>query len=392
MSDVRAILHCDLDAFYASVEQRDHSEYRGKPVIVGGAPGERGVVMAASYEARAFGVRSAMPLRTAALLCPDAIFVPGDRDAYVTASEQVMALFRERTPLVEPISLDEAFLDVTATEHLFGDRESMARAIKREVRERCGLVISVGVATNKLCAKIGSDLRKPDGLVVVAPGGEAAFLAPLAIERLWGVGVRTRELLAGWGITTIGALAAFDREALETRLGEFGVAIWERAHGIDDGSVTPSEDYVPRSVGHSHTFFENTLDTRTIESTLLRLSEGVGQRRGGNHRAHVRRPCSRATEATRRGRSARPRLPSGGGRGRSRPGRRPAAAPPRPPRTTTRESSTSHETCSAKPSPRTARAATSARSASWGSRRPGSSAVSSSSCSRWPVTTGSTPR
>src|SRR5438552_1984051 len=278
MSDVRAILHCDLDAFYASVEQRDHPEYRGKPVIVGGAPGERGVVMAASYEARAFGVRSAMPLRTAALLCPDAIFVPGDRDAYVTASEQVMALFRERTPLVEPISLDEAFLDVTATEHLFGDRESMARAIKREVRERCGLVISVGVATNKLCAKIGSDLRKPDGLVVVAPGGEAAFLAPLAIERLWGVGVRTRELLAGWGITTIGALAAFDREALETRLGEFGVAIWERAHGIDDGSVTPSEDYVPKSVGHSHTFFENTLDTRTIESTLLRLSEGVGQR------------------------------------------------------------------------------------------------------------------
>ena len=278
MSDVRAILHCDLDAFYASVEQRDHPEYRGKPVIVGGAPGERGVVMAASYEARAFGVRSAMPLRTAALLCPDAIFVPGDRDAYVTASEQVMALFRERTPLVEPISLDEAFLDVTATEHLFGDRESMARAIKREVRERCGLVISVGVATNKLCAKIGSDLRKPDGLVVVAPGGEAAFLAPLAIERLWGVGPRTREVLAGWGITTIGALAAFDREALETRLGEFGVAIWERAHGIDDGSVTPSEDYVPKSVGHSHTFFENTLDTRTIESTLLRLSEGVGQR------------------------------------------------------------------------------------------------------------------
>src|SRR5438067_11054368 len=231
MTPPRTILHCDLDAFYASVEQRDHPEYRGKPVIVGGSPGERGVVMAASYEARTFGVRAAMPLRTAALLCPDGIFVPGDRDAYVTASEQVIAPFRERTPLVEPIPLDEAFLDVTATEHLFGDRESMAREIKREVRERCGLVISVGVATNKLCAKIGSDLRKPDGLVVVPPGGEAAFLAPLAIERLWGVGPRTRAVLAGRGITTVGALAVFDREALETGLGEVGVAMWGRAHG-----------------------------------------------------------------------------------------------------------------------------------------------------------------
>ena len=278
MSDTPAILHADLDAFYASVEQRDHPEYRGKPVVVGGAPGERGVVMAASYEARAFGIRSAMPLRTAALLCPEAIFVPGDRDAYLAASEEVMAVFRERTPLVEPISLDEAFLDVTATEHLFGGAEAMARALKREVRERCGLVISVGVATNKLCAKIGSDLQKPDGLVLVPPGSEASFLAPLPIERLWGVGPRTRELLASWGITTIGQLAGFDREALETRLGEFGTAIWERAHGIDDGVVVPSEDYIPKSIGHSHTFFQNTLDSRTIESTLLRLSEGVGQR------------------------------------------------------------------------------------------------------------------
>ena len=156
----RAILHCDLDAFYASVEQRDHPEYRGKPVIVGGTgPAERGVVMAASYEARAFGVHSAMPLAIAGRLCPDGIYVPGNFDRYVEASDAVMAIFEERTPLVEPISLDEAFLDVTATEHLFGGAVSMAKEIKRAVREHCGLVVSVGVATNKLCAKIGSDPR-----------------------------------------------------------------------------------------------------------------------------------------------------------------------------------------------------------------------------------------
>jgi DNA polymerase-4 len=273
----RAILHCDLDAFYASVEQRDHPEYRGRPVIVGGAPGERGVVAAASYEARRFGVRSAMPLRTAGLLCPDGIFVAGDRERYEAASDQVMALFDERTPLVEPISLDEAFLDVSASESLFGGAEAIARDLKRDVRERCGLVLSVGVAANKLCAKIGSDLRKPDGLVIVPAGGEAAFLAPLPLERLWGVGPKTREVLARWGLRTIGDLAAFDRGALEARLGEHGKAIWERARGIDDDPVV-GDGPPPKSVGHSHTFDENTLDLRKVEATLLRLSEGVGRR------------------------------------------------------------------------------------------------------------------
>ena len=277
MNGLRAILHCDLDAFYASVEQRDHPEYRGKPVIVGGdGPNERGVVMAASYEARAFGVRSAMPLAIAGRLCPDGIYVPGNFDRYVEASDAVMAIFEERTPLVEPISLDEAFLDVTATEHLFGGAVEMAREIKRSVRSGAGLVVSVGVATNKLCAKIGSDLRKPDGLVIVPAGGEAAFLAPLPLERLWGVGPKTREVLAGWDLRTIGQLAAFDRAALETRLGEHGTAIWERANGIDDAPV--ASEHVPKSVGHSHTFDENTLDPAKIESTLLLLSEGVGRR------------------------------------------------------------------------------------------------------------------
>ena len=279
----RAILHCDLDAFYASVEQRDHPEYRGKPVIVGGRKGDRGVVAAASYEARAFGIRSAMPLQTASRLCPDGVFVPGDHDAYAKASDEVMALFEQRTPLVEPISLDEAFLDVTATEHLFGGAVRIAKDLKADARAKCGLVLSVGVATNKLCAKVGSDLRKPDGLVVVPPGTEAAFLAPLELQRLWGVGPKTREFLEGWGIRTIGDLARYDVAQLEARLGEHGRAIWERANGIDEGTVEPW--MTPKSVGHEHTFDRNTLDPGIVESMLLRLSEHVGERlRAGEHR------------------------------------------------------------------------------------------------------------
>ena len=272
----RAILHCDLDAFYASVEQRDHPEYRGRPVIVGGGPNERGVVMAASYEARTFGIRSAMPLREAGRLCPDGIFVPGDYERYQAASDGVMALFFERTPLVEPISLDEAFLDVTATHHLFGGPERIAADLKAAVRAQLGLVLSVGVATNKLCAKIGSDLRKPDGLVIVPDGGEAAFLAPLAIDRLWGVGPKTRELLLGFGVQTIGDLARMEPALLEARLGAHGQAIGERARGIDDGEVIPW--LAPKSIGHEHTFDRNTLDRATIEATLLRLAQGVGRR------------------------------------------------------------------------------------------------------------------
>lgn len=273
---IRAILHCDLDAFYASVEQRDHPEYRGKPVIVGGGPNERGVVSAASYEARRYGVHSAMPLREAGRLCPDGIFVPGSYERYQAASDAVMALFEERTPLVEPISLDEAFLDVTATQHLFGGAERMAAELKAGVRQGLGLVLSVGLASNKLCAKIASDLRKPDGLVVVPPGTEAAFLAPLPLERLWGVGPKTREVLQGFGLRTIGELAALDPATLDARLGAHGAAISERARGIDMGEVVPWE--TPKSIGHEHTFEENTLDRAVLEATLLRLAQGVGRR------------------------------------------------------------------------------------------------------------------
>ncbi len=282
----RAILHCDLDAFYASVEQREHAEYRGRPVIVGGGPGERGVVSAASYEARAFGVRSAMPLQMAGRLCPQAVFVPGDHDSYRRASDSVMALFAEFTPLVQPISLDEAFLDVTATAHLFGGAVTIARALKARVRSELGLVLSVGVATNKLCAKIGSDLEKPDGLVVVPAAGEADLLRPLPLARLWGVGPRTRQILEGWGLRTIGDLAVTDPAALETRFGQHGHSLAERARGLDADEVTAEE--APKSIGHEHTFDRNTGDAPVIEATLLGLAEGAARRlRDAELRGHT---------------------------------------------------------------------------------------------------------
>jgi DNA polymerase-4 len=274
----RTILHGDLDAFYASVEQRDHPEYRGKPVIVGGGPTDRGVVSAASYEARVFGVQSAMPLRQAGKLCPYGIFVPGNFAAYETASDAVMAIFADRTPLVEPISLDEAFLDITDTAHLFAGPEACARDLKRAVRDEVGLVLSVGLASNKLCAKVASDLRKPDGFVVVPRGGEAAFLAPLPLRRLWGVGPKTREVLEDLGMRTIGDLANADLALLEARLGEHGATIAQRAKGIDLDRDVVAEPGDPKSIGHAHTFDRNTLDRAQLESTLLRLSEGVGRR------------------------------------------------------------------------------------------------------------------
>ena len=274
----RTILHCDLDAFYASVEQRDHPEYRGKPVIVGGGPQDRGVVSAASYEARKYGVHSAMPLRQAGKLCPHGIFVPGSFEAYEAASDAVMALFAIRTPLVEPISLDEAFLDVTGTAHLFGGVERCARDLKRAVLEEVGLVVSVGIASNKLCAKVASDLRKPDGFVAVPRGGEAAFLAPLPLRRLWGVGPKTQQVLEDLGMRTIGDLANADPALLDASLGEHGSTIAARAKGVDEDRDVVPDPGDPKSIGHAHTFDRDTLDRTQIESTLLRLSEGVGRR------------------------------------------------------------------------------------------------------------------
>src|SRR5688572_12062534 len=233
----RTILHVDLDAFFAAVEQRDRPELRGRPVIVGGEPGGRGVVSAASYEARVFGVHSAMSLQEASRRCPDGVFLPVDGRRYQQASRDVMAILRQFTPLVEPISIDEAFLDVTGSRALLGDGEAIARQIKAAVRAEVGLTASVGVASTKLVAKIASDLRKPDGLVVVEPGSETAFLAPLPISRLWGVGHKTAVQLADYGVRTIGDLAVLPVDTVVRRFGKHGASLIDRARGIDADPV-----------------------------------------------------------------------------------------------------------------------------------------------------------
>ena len=281
------ILHVDLDAFFAAVEQRDRPELRGKPVVVAvGGPNDRGVVSTASYEARRYGIRSAMPLRTAARLCRDAVFVPVDGHKYRTVSRQFMDILRRYTPAVEQVSIDEAFLDIAGSEVLHGTAEQIARHIKVGVRSELHLSVSVGVASTKLVAKIASDLRKPDGLVAVAIGTEAAFLAPLPISRLWGVGEKTAAVLSELGVRTIGDLAALPDDLLTRRFGSQGRVLGQRARGIDPSPVSTGEP--ARSVSHEHTFDVDTADAEALERTLLDLSEGVASRlRAGGVRART---------------------------------------------------------------------------------------------------------
>jgi DNA polymerase-4 len=274
----RTILHVDLDAFFAAVEQRDRPELRGRPVVVGGGGGEdaRGVVSAASYEARVFGIHSAMSLREAYRRCPDAVFLPVDGRRYQAASRDVMSILRRFTPQVEPISIDEAFLDVTGSAALFGDGPAIARRIKDEVRAEVGLTVSVGVASTKLVAKIASDLRKPDGLVVVPVGEEAAFLEPLSIGRLWGVGEKTAVALRDYSVRTIGDLARLPPDLLVRRFGKHGASLVDRARGIDPDPVHDGDP--AKSVGHEHTFDVDTSDPEVIERTLLAMADGVAGR------------------------------------------------------------------------------------------------------------------
>ena len=264
-----------MDAFYASVEQRDRPELRGKPVIVGADPKGRGVVTAASYEVRPFGVHSAMPIRTAARLCPHAIFLPVDMPKYARVSAEIMTILADFSPLVEPVSIDEAFLDITGTMGLHGPPLLVAREIKRRVRAEVGLVASLGVAANKFVAKVASDLGKPDGFVEVAAGSEAAFLAPLAIRRLWGVGAATERELASLGIATIGQLARMPPATLEARLGRSGRHLSELARGRDDRPVDPWGP--PKSMGAEETFSRDHSDLDRLQRVLREQAERVAR-------------------------------------------------------------------------------------------------------------------
>ncbi len=277
----RTILHGDMDAFYASIEQRDNPDLRGKPVIVGGT-GRRGVVAAASYESRKFGVHSAMPSAKAKRLCPEAIFLAPRMEVYAQVSEQVHHVFLEFTPLVEPLSLDEAFLDVTGSEALFGDGPTIARKIKDAVRARTRLTISVGVASSKYVAKVASDLRKPDGLVVVPPGREREFLREMPVTRLWGVGPKTNERFAALGLRRIGDLQRLSLEEAVGLLGENqGDHYWHLAQGIDPREVEPHHE--ARSISHEVTFDVDLATRERCHQVLLQLSGLVGRRLRNNH-------------------------------------------------------------------------------------------------------------
>ena len=277
--EARQILHVDLDSFYASVERRENPDLAGKPVIVGADPkgGKgRGVIAACSYEARAFGLHSAMPIGRAFRLCPHGVYLPVRMGYYAEVSREIRKVFAEYTELVEPISIDEAFLDVTASRSLFGDARKIAVTIKDRVREGQSLTASVGIATNKFIAKIASDLDKPDGLVEVAPGEEMDFLAPLPISKLWGVGRKTEPKLRALGVQTIGELRNLPLDTLKAGFGAVGEHLHDLAHGRDAREVIPES--APKSVGNETTYSEDVSDPEVLRKTLLALSEEVASR------------------------------------------------------------------------------------------------------------------
>ncbi len=271
----RVILHADMDAFFAAIEQRDDPRLRGKPVVVGG-DGPRGVVAAASYEARVFGIHSAMPSARARVLCPQAIFVRGRMSVYRRESRRIFAVFSRFTPAVEGISLDEAFLDLTGTERLFGPPERTATRLRAEVRAETGLAISVGLASVKLVAKIASDLAKPDGLLIVRPGEARAFLEPLPVGRIWGVGPVTRARLERVGIFTIGELARRSDTELLALLGSFGPAAARLARGEDAREVEPYRE--AKSYSEENTFERDVVSQVVLERAIRAHAETVARR------------------------------------------------------------------------------------------------------------------
>jgi len=270
----RKIIHLDMDAFYASVEVLDNPELKGKPVIVRGSR-KRGVVSSASYEARKFGIHSAQPMAKAMRLCPQGIFLPVRMRRYKEVSDQVFEIFHRFTPLVEPLSIDEAFLDVTGSTQLFGEPEAIAKKIKKSVKEEIGLTVSAGVAPSKLIAKIASDLNKPDGLTVVPPEKVKEFLEPLPIEKLWGVGRETQKTLSLLGVGTIGELSRLPLEILEAKFGKHGAELHLLSRGIDESEVQPEREV--KSISREETYEEDIYDLEMTKRELLLLAFKVAR-------------------------------------------------------------------------------------------------------------------
>ncbi len=276
MAQAREIIHVDMDAFYASVEQQDHPQLRGKAVLVAGEAKARGVVSAASYEARKFGVHSAMPTVQALRLCPHAIILPVRMERYAEISQQIHAIFEQYTPLVEPISLDEAFLDVTASTSLFGSVEHIGHSIKQQIEAQTHLTASVGVAPNKFLAKLASDLDKPNGFVIVTAQNTQQTLDPLSVGRIWGVGKVTQEKLAAHGIRTIAELRRCGPALLKTVIGNAAEPLLRLAHGQDDSEVEPARQR--KSISSEQTFATDISDADVLASVLIEQVEEVAQR------------------------------------------------------------------------------------------------------------------
>jgi len=270
------ILHVDMDAFYASVELRDNPALVGQPVVVGGSPKGRGVVAAASYEARKFGVFSAMPAAHVLRLCPSAVFIKPRMEHYAAISKQIREIFFQFTSLVEPLSLDEAFLDVTGSEKLFGDGPTIGRQIQTAIADQLGLPASVGVAPNKFLAKLASDLEKPNGFVIVDPEKIQEFLDPLSITRVWGIGPQTAKKFRKFGVETIGQLRALPRDTLDRAFGLNSEHFWRLARGLDTRQVVP--DRIAKTVSHETTFSNDIDDGEALSAWLLELTDQVGRR------------------------------------------------------------------------------------------------------------------
>jgi DNA polymerase-4 len=270
---VRRILHCDMDCFFAAVHMRDDPSLRGRPVVVGGDPDGRGVVAAASYEARMFGIHSAMPARTARHRCPEAVFLKPEFSRYRKESDRIFEIFRRFTQTLQPLSVDEAYLDVTDSLGGGGSATSIAKAIRSAVRSERGLVVSVGVAPNKLVAKIASDHDKPDGLTVVRPERVETFLAPLPVRRLHGVGPAAEARLKRLGVATVADLRAIPLEELEVRFGSWGHSLWESARGIDRRPVRTSR--VRKSLSAEHTFRSDLRSAEEIDDALRAIAREV---------------------------------------------------------------------------------------------------------------------